>query len=475
MRWRLTSRYFISLLLLVVVVLLVNTTLFFALLFYQNADPERSVSGESMETFVRSFDQYLSLDHGEVKVSSEGLTELEQRGAWLQVLDDTGSEVMSVRKPDHVLEHYSPMELIHRYKYMDDHLHQYFVGDYEAFSYLIGAPELNESRWVMMIHPQSVIDFTGRALIIMLTLNVLIAIGFGLLFSSGIIKPVYQLIDEIRRIKYRDYRDDGQIAKGIFEPVFANLQDVSRTYEYHEQEREKLEVMRTEWINNVSHDLKTPLASVQGYAELLKDNQLSQADQHRYAEVIERQSRYMKELIDDFHLTMKLRHQELPLSFESVAIEGFVRELVIQVLNEPRFEEADITFHSDASDICWQIDRHLYFRAVMNLLRNALVHNDDDVSIKVNVHSDRIEISDTGKGITRENQEQIFERYYKGTNTEDGEGSGLGMAIARDIIESHGGSVDLDSEEGMGTTITIFKGSQETLKKRGIWNDPSVK
>lgn len=458
MRWRLTTRYFVSLIVLVVVVLVVNTTLLFALLLYQNANPERTASEASIETFVRAFDRYLFLDQNQVKVSDEGIAELERRGAWLQVLDDTGAEVMSLNRPDHALENYSPMELIHRYKYMDDQLHQYFVGQYEAYSYLIGVPELNESRWVLMIDPQSVFDFTGRALILMFGVNILIAIGFGLMFSSGIVKPVYQLIEAIRRIKNRDFHNSDQPVKGLFKSVFANLQDVSRTYERHEQEREKLEVMRSEWINNVSHDMKTPLASVQGYAELLKDHKLSHADQQRYAEVIERQSTYMKELIEDFHLTMKLRHQELPLSYEPVAIEAFIREMVIQVLNEPRFEEANLSFEGEASGVTWDIDRHLYFRAVMNLLRNALVHNDDDVRITVTVQSDRINISDTGKGIPKDHQGQIFERYYKGTSTEENGGSGLGMAIARDIIASHGGSIRLDSEEGRGTSITIFRG-----------------
>ncbi|MFP3394302.1 histidine kinase dimerization/phospho-acceptor domain-containing protein, partial [Brevibacillus sp. SIMBA_076] len=82
-------------------------------------------------------------------------------------------------------------------------------------------------------------------------------------------------------------------------------------------------------MSNVSHDLLTPLASIQGYAELLDDDSLDDTERRQYAHVIERQAKYMKELLDDFNLTMRLQHGDFPLTLEETRLEPFVRELVI--------------------------------------------------------------------------------------------------------------------------------------------------
>ena len=92
----------------------------------------------------------------------------------------------------------------------------------------------------------------------------------------------------------------------------------------------------------------------------------------------------------------------------------------------------------------------------MNFLHNALLHNTPDVSVHVSIDKDSITIADNGKGISAEDLEHIFERYYRGTNTDNTVGTGLGTAIARDIIEAHGGTVTITSEEGKGTTVTIY-------------------
>ncbi|WP_251129507.1 MULTISPECIES: sensor histidine kinase [unclassified Exiguobacterium] len=100
-------------------------------------------------------------------------------------------------------------------------------------------------------------------------------------------------------------------------------------------------------------------------------------------------------------------------------------------------------------------DRHFMKRALLNFLYNALLHNDDLVIVIVRVKGDIMTITDNGNGIAESDLPYIFERYYRGTNTDDARGSGLGMAISRNIIEAHGGKVEVDSEQGRGTTIRI--------------------
>lgn len=338
---------------------------------------------------------------------------------------------------------------------MDDELHTYFIGEYEGYSYLIGVPNSNEKREVFMLNPATIIMYASQFFGVIIIVDLIIAAVIGFLFSTILTKPVNRIIERINELKERQFHTEKPKRPGIYNRVFANLNNVSTTLQEHERERIKLEKMRNDWISNVSHDIKTPLSSIRGYAELLGNDNVSSHERLKYAEVIERQSLYMKELLDDFNLTMRLRNHEMPLQRQDTNMEGFVREMVIDLLNDPQFGSSQIHFYSENSELSWKIDQHLMKRALLNFMYNALIHNDENVEVFVNVTEDAITIHDNGKGISPEDQDQVFDRYYRGTNTGHIRGTGLGMAIARDIIVAHGGEVELAGQVGKGTNIKI--------------------
>lgn len=455
MKWKITLRYLLSVLSIVLIVFVVNTIILFGFLIYQSEYRDTDFDRNSGEDFTRSFEKYLQLNGDELVVSSTGQEALTQFGAWLQILDLNGNVIDSYQAPEDAPEHYSPMELIHKYKYMDDDLNTYFVGEYEDYNYLVIVPDSQDERHVIMVNQEKMLTYIPRFLGAVIIVNLLIATLIGFLFSAILTKPVNRIIDRIRSLKERIFITEKLKRPGIYKHVFANLNDVAETMQTHEQERQKLEKMRNEWISNVSHDIKTPLSSIRGYAELLRSEDLSDMERLEYAEVIERQSLYMRELLDDFNLTMRLRNQELPLHQQPTNMEHFVREIVIDLLNDPQFSSGHIEYDNTATALNWNIDQHLMKRALLNFIYNALLHNDDDVEVDVIVTDNGLIIKDNGKGIAKEEQEQIFERFYRGTNTSNIYGTGLGMAIARDIIEAHGGTVQLTSAKGKGTTIEI--------------------
>ncbi|MBD8005195.1 sensor histidine kinase [Bacillus norwichensis] len=455
MKWKLTIRYLISVLSIVFIVIFLNTFILIGMLFYQQTHGIDEVTENSGEAFTRGFNQYISLENGEPVVSEEGIEALRVFGGWIQILDQNGQVQSSYLAPEDLSTHYSPMELIHKYKYMDDELNTYFIGEFESYSYLIGVPDSKEERVVFMMDPQTVFSYATKSLLAIVIVDLFIAMLVALLFSTVLTKPVTNIIDRISQLKKRNFTVQETKKPGIYKPVFSNLNDVSQTLQAHEEERLKLEKMRDEWISNVSHDLKTPLASIQGYAELLRDQDVSQLERLEYSEVIERQSIYMKDLLDDFNLTMRLRNQEMPLNLQETRMESFVREIVIDLLNNPQFGQYEISFMSDSPDLKWNIDRHLMKRAILNFVYNALIHNDENIAVTIRINTDSLTIEDNGKGIPADDLEQIFERYYRGTNTGNIRGTGLGMAISRDIIEAHGGKVSLTSKIDLGTTVEI--------------------
>ncbi|KOS66212.1 histidine kinase [Lysinibacillus contaminans] len=455
MKWRLTVQFLLSVLSIAIIVIFVNTAIFIGLIVYQQTTNFQSPEITNNEQFARDFGQYIHLQNGEVFFDDKGLQLLREQKAWIQVLNQNGDMIGGHNVPDNALAHYSPIDLIQTYKYREiDPTTTVYVGGQDELSYLIGIQNSNVTRVVWHLSTSSFLQLLGKFGLAIIIADLLVTALVGWFFGRALTKPLYALIEQIQHLKNRKHTQV-KTPKGLYKPVISNLNEVSSELAAHEMERKRLEVMREEWISNVSHDMKTPLASIRGYAELLRDGNLSEDEQEEYACIIEKQSLHMQNLLDDLNLTMRLRHKQLPLQLSNINIVQFTREIVIDTLNMPQYEHANIEFDASADSITHCIDAHFMRRAIVNFLYNSLLHNAQDVEVKVHVDTNSIIISDNGNGIAADDLEHIFERYYRGTNTAHTLGTGLGTAIARDIIEAHGGSVSITSKENEGTTVSI--------------------
>ena len=204
------------------------------------------------------------------------------------------------------------------------------------------------------------------------------------------------------------------------------------------------------------------LSPIKGYAELLADGTAGESQTVReYGSLILKNAEHTEKLINDLKLTWQVDSGTVPFHLQQVRMERYLKELVIDIVNDPSFSDREIAFESDAVDVSAAIDPELFRRAVGNLVINGLVHNPPDTKVTVSVRKDQgngvcISVRDDGKGISEEEQAKLFTRYYRGTNTkEKPEGSGLGLAIAKQIVSLHGGEIAVKSRVGEGTEFTI--------------------
>lgn len=461
MKWKLTRRFLGSVVTIVVIVGIVNTILLLCLLFV-HFDTEE----ESAENFSRSFSQYVELIDDKPMVNEEGLEKLRNTNAWIQFLNDKGEQVAAYYTPQKLQTVYSPVEIVQMYKYKEiDAETTVFAGEAHDFSYFVGVKDRGIGRYVLSYNYVHILKYFNIILLLFLTVDIIIALVIGLLFGKRLTTPLNTLIEGIQQLRERRFKKMS-IPKGVYEDVFHNMNELSVKLDQYEKERDQLDQMREEWISNVSHDMKTPLASIHGYTELMKDNatELTPQELYEFTSIINRQSVYMKNLLDDLNLTMRLRNQRLPLQFEDVDIVGFIREMTIELLNDSQFGDRQVEFEANVDKAIHKVDKNLLKRAIFNFIYNALVHNDENVVVKIQIddihlqseHHTQITIADNGHGIPSKDLDQVFERYYRGTNTASTHGTGLGMAIARDIILAHKGKLDLTSIENKGTTITII-------------------
>ncbi|MFO1442217.1 HAMP domain-containing histidine kinase [Bacillus sp. Bva_UNVM-123] len=465
MKWKLTGRYLFSVVLVVALVIFINVFLVITLLIAQaNLDlPIFQEKETSPEQFTRQFqNEVIVTDNEQVSITEKGQEELIKMKAWIQILDENGKEVFGFQVPSEIKKNHTPIEIIQMYKYKEMADTVVYVGEKKGndrqFSYLIGIENPNLNRYFISYDNRDIFQILKVGMVIFM-IDILIALLIGYFFSKRLTVPLHRLIDGIKKLANHEFYYSEP--KGLYKSVFYNLNHLSNQLKASENERKKLDLMKEEWIANISHDMKTPLSSIQGYAEMIKDPDydFTLNEIREYAEIIETKSLYIKEVIEDLNLSTRLKNKELSLNKKATNIVYLLRNMVIDILNDPKYPNRDIQFLVNEENITLEVDEILFRRAINNLIYNAIVHNDPNVKIAVSIEKKEythIVIKDDGKGIKKEELERIFDRYYRGTNTGAAhKGSGLGMAIANDIIQAHGGEIIMISEVGQGTTIEI--------------------
>ncbi|EJR03402.1 hypothetical protein II5_03909 [Bacillus cereus MSX-A1] len=248
----------------------------------------------------------------------------------------------------------------------------------------------------------------------------------------------------------------------LFRDVTSSLEHLSITLKKNDAMRQVLQQTREEWITGLTHDLKTPLSSIYGYALLLESNQYNWTDRdiQQFGSVMKEKSQYMTTLIDDLSLTYQLKNNSLPAQHVNVEINQFVQKVLLQFINNPTLQNQNIEFVPSSNKIQYFIEEKWFQRIIENLLVNAVKHNNETTTVIVklsqNANSFILSISDDGKGMDEKTKELLFERYYHGTNTEESNiGTGLGLAITKQLVHAHNGTISVDSALGKGTTIIL--------------------
>lgn len=463
-KWKVTGNFVITIVAVVMLVVIINILTIFGVYIFNTVSHKNTITlKNSPETFVRNFEKYMYDDNGILALSEEGYELLQESGAWIQVLNDYGEEIININSPRDVPKKYTPFDMVNNYKYEERPYINFMLEKNLSSGHvnvILALPNNNIERVTLNFSLDSVMYQSKIIIIITLIIDAIIALIFGYLFSRKLTKPISEIItniDILSKGNYNLYTKE----KGIYKAVFENINDLSSTLRENENQRKELESMREDWLANITHDIKTPLASIQGYAEIIsdKDYEFTRDEMQEYTEIIYSKSKYIKELVDELNLSTRLKNNALSLNKQNTNLVALLRNVVIDILNDSRYENRNIEFNSNIDVIEKEVDVMLLKRALTNLIFNVVVHNNESVQIKVDIKKiDKINISikDNGNGINTKDLEHIFDRYYRGTNTgEAHKGSGLGMAISKEIINNHGGEIQINSKLCCGTEIFI--------------------
>jgi signal transduction histidine kinase len=221
-----------------------------------------------------------------------------------------------------------------------------------------------------------------------------------------------------------------------------------------------MEKMRQDFISDISHEIQSPLTSIQGFAALLKDDGLSPERRNHYIEIIETESGRMSSLSDNLLRLSALESNESPLSKNEYRLDRQIENIALTL--EPQWRAKNLSMNAELEGLTLFADESLMSEVWINLLQNAVKFTPPGGEITITLHQEREEIccriSDNGVGIAPQDQMHVFERFYKTDKSRDRSlgGNGLGLSIARRIVELHGGRIELKSQLRAGTTFSVF-------------------
>lgn len=415
------------------------------------------------KTFTEDFKDQIIFINASPQVKQAGMELLQDNRVGIQILDPSGHEVFSYQEPEQANAIYSNVELLQLFQAgkLESSEATAFVGTASNagtdYIYILYFP-VDVSKVTMYVNGER---FAGGKTIILSILSALLLLVLisGVLYGIFTTKAIKRLTTSIQEISVRSYLPIQD--HGVFHDLYDSLNTLDEEIKASDQLRLQIDKMREEWISNITHDLKTPLSPIKGYAEIIQETGgKSQEQNRRYAGIMLKNVSYMETLINDLKLTYQLENGMIPVNREEKNIVRFLKELAIDILNTPEYENRTIHFESTEETVLFSFDQILFTRAFRNLIINAFVHGDEHTEVTLSILHDnsslKICVADNGKGMESETIEHLFDRYYRGTNTDQKpEGSGLGLAIAKGIIEIHGGTISVSSIPTVGTAFQI--------------------
>lgn len=223
-----------------------------------------------------------------------------------------------------------------------------------------------------------------------------------------------------------------------------------------DEESQKLEKLRREFIANISHELRTPVTVIRGSLEALRDGVVTEpADVAEFHEQMYNESLFLQRLINDLLDLSRLQNTDFPIEKEALDLCAVVQDAVRGSRRLGLEKEITITAKLDKEPYLLNGDYGRLRQMLMIFLHNSIKFSSEKSSIEVELAGNKLKLSDHGCGMKAEDVPHAFDRFYKARNEQNKSGSGLGLAIAKQIALRHGMELSLESELGKGTTITV--------------------
>lgn len=288
-----------------------------------------------------------------------------------------------------------------------------------------------------------------------LFLSLLCTVIDGIRRKLTVEKPVKKILEATEKLTQGDFsvrikNDRPYERMNEFDAIIENFNKMA-------EELSGIETLRSDFIANVSHELKTPLASIRNYAILLSAPALSESEREDYAKAISDSAGRLSDLITNILKLNKLENQQIYPQAKKYNLGEQLRECILSF--EKEWEAKNIEIDCDIDDIEVYADAELLSIVWNNLISNAIKFSDDGGYVGVSLKPDRnfisVKVSDRGCGMSPEVGKHIFEKFYQGDKSHASVGNGLGLSLVRRVVDIVGADISVESVRGVGSTFTV--------------------
>jgi signal transduction histidine kinase len=387
------------------------------------------------------------------------LTSIGKLGYQIYVLNDSGKEAyfgQPFTKTELPQEAMKVLEDKKTYHGMESFSSQFLMMGHFSndVKNTVGVPfSMNEQQYGLFLRPNNKLLFSDIHIILagfIVAVSIISIIGV-LWFAKYLIQPITKLTEATKEITRENFNYSLKIDRND------EIGELIKSFDTMQKQLQHNDQARKSFINDVSHDFQSPLMNIQGYAELLKSQEITEQERSDYLEIIDHESKRLSNLTKQLLVLTSLDQNAYPMKLSSVQIDDQIKQTLRR--NQWRLEEKEIEVSYKLPSIIMKVDAELMSNVWDNLLTNAIKYNVPGGNIWINLEKTDTSITiifkDTGIGITQEAVSQIFDRFYRVDSARKKDGTGLGLSIVKQIIDLHGGEITVDSMVGAGTTFTL--------------------
>ncbi|MBQ7455523.1 MAG: HAMP domain-containing histidine kinase [Clostridia bacterium] len=330
-----------------------------------------------------------------------------------------------------------------------DNLHWYFI----ACMFVILALSVGAAALItMLIEWLTSTDFTLPSVVWMLLLSIVIGLVMSPLLGQVVIRPIRRLSSAMQRVAAGDF--SVRLDRAGYLGEMRQSYDAFNTMA---QALSTIETLQTDFVSNVSHEFKTPINAIEGYAMLLQDTGADPALQKEYIDKILFSTRRLGDLVNSILLLSKVDNQSIPAERVTYRLDEQLRQALLML--ERKWTEKDIELDVDLEPLSYTGSETLMLHVWTNLLDNAIKFDPPGGLLRLRLRREgsqiAVSVSDSGSGMTEAEMARIFDRFYQADGSHQGEGNGLGLALAQRIVRGEGGDIAVESEVGKGSCFTV--------------------
>lgn len=295
----------------------------------------------------------------------------------------------------------------------------------------------------------------GGALVILYASCILMAVSIVAAIRLVLVNPILQIMQAMNRLAAGDFTVRLQPKRRGYEPT--EIREIKAAFNRAAEELSGTELLRKDFVNNFSHEFKTPIVSINGFADLLLDEDVSPEEQREYLEIIRDESKRLAQLSGSVLLLNRIESQTILTDKAEFPLDEQLRQSIL--VTQQKWRAKGIRFDAQLPACRYNGSEALLKEVWLNLLDNAAKFSPEGGTVAVTLRQEQgriiAAVTDQGCGMDAETCRHIFEQFYQGDTSHKTQGNGLGLAMAQKIAALHGGTITVESQPGAGSCFTV--------------------